>query len=49
MLVSDLRKIIEKYDCKEKDKIIVELDKRMSKDKNEDYDIDGFILEVIEN
>lgn len=46
MLVSDLRKIIEKYDSKEKDKIIVELYKRIPKDKKEDYDIDGFILEV---
>lgn len=43
MLVSELRKIITKYNNDEKDKIIVELYKRIPKNIKEEYDIDKFI------
>lgn len=49
MLVADLRKVIEKYDKSEKDKIIVELYKRIPKKVKEDYDIDGFITNIRSN
>lgn len=49
MLVADLKKVIEKYDKKEKDKIIVELYKRIPKRVKEDYDIDSFITNVKNN
>lgn len=43
MLVPELRKIIETYNNSEKDKIIIELYKRIPKQIKEDYDIDKFI------
>lgn len=46
MLVSELRKEIEKYDKNELKNIIVELYKRIPKNKKEDYNIDEFIKDV---
>ena len=46
MLVSDLKKEIKKYSSDEKDKIIIELYKRIPKSKKEDYDIDSYILNI---
>ncbi len=43
MLVNELRKEIEKYDKNELQNIIVELYKRIPKNKKEDYNIDEFI------
>ena len=44
MLVADLRKVINEYNNDEKDKIIVELYKRIPKNIKEDYDIDKYIM-----
>ncbi len=46
MLVSELRKEISRYDNKELQEIIVELYKRVSKAKKEEYAIDDFIKDV---
>lgn len=46
MLVSELRKEIEKYDKNELKNIIVELYKRIPKNKKEDYNIDEFIKDI---
>lgn len=43
MLVNELRKEIEKYDKNELKNIIIELYKRIPKNKKEDYNIDDFI------
>ena len=43
MLVNELRKEIEKYDKNELKNIIIELYKRIPKNKKEDYNIDEFI------
>ena len=49
MLVSELKKEVEKYDKKELIKIITELYKRVPKKKKEDYDIDEFIRTLKNN
>ena len=49
MLVSELRKEIEKYDKNELKNIIVELYKRIPKNKKEDYNIDEFIKDIKKN
>lgn len=49
MLVSELKKELEKYSSKEKDKIIVELYKRIPKKVKEDYEIDNMIINLKEN
>ncbi len=49
MLVSELKKEIEKYDRKELKSIIVELYKRIPKNKKEDYNIDEFIKDIKNN
>ena len=49
MLVSELKTEIEKYDKKELKSIIVELYKRMPKNKKEDYNIDEFIKDINNN
>ena len=46
MLVSELRKEIEKYNKKDLENIIVELYKRLPKSKKEDFNIDDFIKNV---
>lgn len=46
MLVNELKKEIEKYDKNELKKIIVELYKRIPKNKKEDYSIDEFIKDI---
>ncbi len=46
MKVDELRKIIKKYNIDEKEKIIVELYKKIPKSIKEDYDIDGYINEL---
>ncbi len=46
MLVKDLKKVISKYSNDEKDKIIVELYKRIPKSIKEDYDLDNYILNI---
>lgn len=46
MLVSELKKELEKYDNKELKSIIVELYKRIPKNKKEDYNIDEFIKNI---
>jgi hypothetical protein len=46
MLVSELRKEVDKYNKKELTNIIVELYKRIPKNKKEDYDIDSFIVNI---
>ena len=46
MLVSKLKKQIENYDKKDLEKIIIELYKRIPKNKKEDYNIDYFIQNV---
>ena len=43
MLVNELRKEIEKYDKNELQNIIVELYKRIPKDKKDGYNVDEFI------
>ncbi len=43
MKVNELREIIKKYNAQEREKIIVELYKRIPKNIKENYDIDGFI------
>ena len=48
MLVSELRKVVNKYSSDEKDKIIVELYKRIPKYVKEDYNIDNFIINIQE-
>ena len=49
MLVNELKKEIEKYDKNELKKIIVELYKRIPKNKKEDYSIDEFIKDIKKN
>lgn len=49
MLVKELRDIVSKYHSAEKDKIIVELYKRISKKTKEEYAIDEFIVNIKEN
>ena len=49
MLVKELRNVISKYKSDEKDKIIIELYKRIPKKVKEDYDIDGFISDINKN
>ena len=49
MLVSDLRNLIKNYTPEEKDKIIVELYKRVPKTVKENYDIDNYISNIREN
>lgn len=46
MLVSELKKEIKKYNQKDLENIIVELYKRIPKNKKEDYNIDDFIKNV---
>lgn len=46
MLVPELRKIIEEYNNKDKDKIIIELYKRVPKNIKEEYAIDNFIIDI---
>lgn len=46
MLVSELKKQIENYEKKDLEKIIIELYKRIPKNKKEDYNIDYFIQNV---
>ncbi len=46
MLVKELKDVISKYRKEEKDKIIIELYKRIPKSKKEDYDIDNYILNI---
>ncbi len=46
MKVDELRNIIKKYNTEEKDKIIIELYKKIPKRIKEDYDIDGYINEL---
>ena len=46
MLVGELRDIIKKYSNDEKDKIIIELYKRIPKYVKEDYNIDNYILNI---
>lgn len=46
MLVKELKDVISKYSKEEKDKIIIELYKRIPKSKKEDYDIDNYILNI---
>ena len=43
MKVNELREIIKKYKKEEQEKIIVELYKRIPKEKKEEYSIDEFI------
>lgn len=49
MLVSELKTEIEKYDKKELKSIIIELYKRIPKNKKEDYNIDEFIKDIKKN
>lgn len=49
MLVNELRKEIEKYDKNELKNIIIELYKRLPKNKKEDYNIDEFIKDIKKN
>lgn len=49
MLVNDLKKLINNYTPEEKDKIIVELYKRIPKAVKENYDIDNYISNIREN
>ena len=46
MLVSELKEELKKYKSEEKDKIIVELYKKIPKSIKEDYDIDNFIINL---
>ena len=46
MKIPELRNIIQKYNSNDKDKIIVELYKRIPKRVKEDYDIDDFITNI---
>ena len=46
MLISELKKEIKKYNQKDLESIIVELYKRIPKNKKEDYNIDDFIKNV---
>ncbi len=46
MKVNELREIIKKYDEAEKEKIIVELYKRIPKNIKEDYNIDAYIADI---
>ena len=43
MKVNELREIVKKYNESEKEKIIVELYKRIPKSVKEEYNIDGYI------
>lgn len=49
MLVKELKNTIDKYKKDEKDKIIIELYKRIPKSIKEEYDIDNFIINFREN
>ncbi len=44
MLVKELKDVISKYSKEEKDKIIIELYKRIPKSKKEDYDKENYKL-----
>ena len=44
MLVKELKDVISKYRKEEKDKIIIELYKRIPKSKKEDYDKENYKL-----
>ena len=46
MLVNELKQELKKYKSEEKDKIIVELYKKIPKSIKEDYDIDNFIINL---
>ena len=46
MKVSELREIIKKYNEEDKEKIIVELYKRIPKRTKEDYNIDNYIMNL---
>ena len=46
MKVSELREIIKKYNEEDKEKIIVELYKRITKRTKEDYNIDNYIMNL---
>ena len=46
MLISELKEEIKKYNQKDLESIIVELYKRIPKNKKEDYNIDDFIKNV---
>ena len=48
MKVSELREIIKKYNEEDKEKIIVELYKRIPKRTKEDYNIDNYIMNLNE-
>ena len=49
MLVKELKDTIKKYSKEDKDKIIVELYKRIPKRVKEDYDIDNFLINLENN
>ena len=49
MLVNELKKTIENYNNKEKDKLIVELYKKIPKKIKEEYEIDNYIINIKEN
>ena len=49
MKVSELREIIKKYNEEDKEKIIVELYKRIPKKTKEDYNIDNYIIAMFSN
>ena len=44
MRVDELREIVKKYNEQDKEKIIVELYKRIPKNIKEEYDIDNYIM-----
>ena len=46
MVVKELKKVIENYDYKQLESIIVELYKKIPKSKKEDYDIDNYIINL---
>jgi len=46
MLVKELRDIVKKYNEEDKEKIIIELYKKIPKRVKEDYDIDNYILNI---
>ena len=46
MVVKELKKVIENYDYKQLESIIVELYKKITKSKKEDYDIDNYIINL---
>lgn len=46
MLINELKKELSKHNNEEKDKIIIELYKKIPKNIKEDYDIDNFIINI---